>query len=243
MRRTLTVLIYLALALATSGAEVRQVRRHSKVSEGKRPLFMLTDVDVYSSKADEHYILVRDEGTAEQWVLKSAVDFARHESSYEVTDVRGEIFIRFSTPLQFSGDTREEYFAEYRANPALLAAVDPLVVFETGGASRSAKESLWNDPENARAWRSEFRRQMNPNLLEAIERMRPLYGQLPASMFYEMFIHRLLYGDEARTAHAAPVVRVEPDCGFDATFGFDCTDRQQKRISEAKKRGELLREY
>src|SRR5690348_12586043 len=96
----------LLFASVTLGRPVSQLRQHFIARDGDQPVaFTLTEVDILSSDVDETYILIRDEGTSEQWILYSRNDYDRHRSSYEIRDIRGDLFLRMSSPLEFGGKT------------------------------------------------------------------------------------------------------------------------------------------
>jgi len=241
MRRYLAVLLLFMPHHLSAAAP--PTREHKDVYDGtKRAMWTITEVNLPSSPRDEHWVLVRDVMLEEDWLFYRALDYEKHLVVYSVSDLRGEIFVRLKSPLDFSGDTREAFLAENQHNSALQAAVNAALTIETSASTHTGVETQWNDSSQLREWRSNLRRTMNPNLLDAIERLRPVLQKAPLSPFYDVFIARLLY--EPATADARiTIVPASPDCSFDAAFGFDCTDEQVELIDDARTRGKILRFY
>jgi hypothetical protein len=247
MLSPMTLFCAAALLCSTTAiaTEATQNRRHIAALDATgRARFTMTEIESMDSSNDQQVILLRDEGTAETWILSNRISYADHESAYEIHDVTGDRFLRLTSPLEFGGSTREEFIAEYRSNRPLMEVEDPLLTIETPGNSRTARESEWNEDANARRWRSDLRRGMNPALLDAMERMRGLFDRLPMSLFNKMLFRRVLYpGGADKHLAIANIVVLNPDCAFDALFNHDCTDEQKRRIEAATEAGERLARY
>jgi len=240
---TLTLLITLvndfAAAEARKPAQIRH--RYVGTSTSGKVTFEVTEVEVSADNADETYVLIRDTELNDEWILKSQMDYDQHESRYEMSDVRGEVYVRQTATIEFDGHTRAEFLAALQSNSVLRQTINPLTTVRAGGATRTALEAEWQNRENLRLWRSEIRRAMNPGLLEAMERLRPLLSDKPFETFQPLF-EVVLYS--SRTSDMAVKIRAAaPDCAFDDSFGFPCTDHQKKRIADAVKAGATLTKY
>jgi len=223
----------LALVLLLMTEDARPpvtMRTHYVVNDARGVAFTITDINEITDTTNHSYALIRDERDAQQWIVENAVDFEKKTSIHELRDLRGEIFLRVSYPMNTPGRTRADAH-ELIENAALGRSMDELITMETPGVERIAKQSQWDDYGNLDRWRSEFRRNMNPVLLEAIERMRPLFDS-DLLLIEGMLWSRLLHGerDPEDGVHVTPA---KPDCVFDRSFGFDCTEQNKKNAEKA----------
>jgi hypothetical protein len=232
--RTATACVLLAIRCVLGAAEVSEFREHGELHDAGSHVYTFTTVTRVDAEVTrgEQFVLLRDERTNERWILHSVEDYARKQLIHEISDVKGETYLRITQPLEpildLTAEANRERVRKFDKQPVRI---------ETQGATRTASKSEWEQPENKRAWRSELRRSMSFDLIEAIERLRIVRFTNPIGIYYSSLMVHVLYdgkGDEGPVT----VERPDADCAFDASFGFRCTKAQLEGLEKRRTDGE-----
>jgi hypothetical protein len=236
-----------ALAADLDGASRQPVewRSHSTVDDAHgNVLYVLTDIHRVRDAGGATVLLVYDKSTGQQFVMTRHYDIENHRSLMQVADVAGKKYFRQWYPLPSAAKTREELTAELESNPRLFDVADPVVTLETTAASHTARASELTRIDPHARWVSELRESLDPSFLEGLERMRAsLFGTAVGATFYSTLTSYLFHGGCAPAADDAHVMAEFPDCGFDKSFGFDCSDLQKERIAKAREEKRALAHY
>lgn len=242
------VALTLVAALAGQGSanapeRSKEFRRHFvAVTKKGTSLYQLTVITELRKDEARHFVLIED-AQGNDYLLSHVWDYSRQESQYELRDLRRKVFVRATHSYPYKSRTREETIAEAKAHPEL--AKDLSLTIETPGTIRTAKESEWRDPEAAREWRSEIRESLDPAFLEALERMRGglFHGEPIMDTFCSIVIQFVLHGANCESTELLELRPATPDCLFDASFGYACSDRQKERVADGEAQKKLLDVY
>jgi hypothetical protein len=221
------VLLFFSLVATDTQRPSTEIRKHFEVTNRRDVVYTITSIRRGSA---ESLVLLRDNESHEQWVIQASSDEVN--ASYLLRDVRYEVWLK-AEYTQRAGQPEP--------TPSSASTVLELTI-ETGGVRRQALLDDWDASDRSIAWRSELRRATAPALLEAMERMRPLYDLEVFARFYDRVASRLLYGTKAHDS-AMTVRAAAADCGFDRSFGFECSDAQAARVRAAAKARKQLDQY
>jgi hypothetical protein len=240
----LSLTAFLAVQDPGSPSEVgKEFRRHfAAVTKKGAELYKLTVITELRKAEARHFVLIRD-SNGHDYLLSHVWDYSRQESLYELRDPGRKIFVRTTYAYPYKSRTREETLAEGKAHPEL--AKDLSLTIETPGTIRTAKESEWRDQEVAREWRSQIRESLDPDFLEALERMRGglFHGEPTMDMFCSIVMQFVLHGADCENTDFLELHTAPPDCLFDASFGYACSDRQKERVANGESEKKLLDTY
>jgi hypothetical protein len=234
-------------ASAVTGASHTPVgwRAHLSVNDARGDvLYVLTDIHHVDDSGGSTELLILDKTTDQRFVMTSKYDIEHHRSVMQISDVTGKKYLRRSYALPSAAKTRDELSAESERNPQVFELADSLITIETPASSYTAHESeLSGNARNGR-WVSDLRESLDPAFLEALERMREsLFGTTTAERFYSTLAKFVFHGGCSPDAATAKVVAETPDCSFDKSFGFPCSDRQVERIRKAEEEKTTLDHY
>jgi hypothetical protein len=207
-------------------------------------LYVVTDMHYVDNAGGRSEVLVLDKLTDQRFVMTRKYDVENHRSLMQIADVAGKKYVRRWYPLPSAAKTRDELSAELEANPRLFDIADPIFTLETPGSSYTTRESELPKADTPARWVSDIRESLDPAFLEGLERMRAsLFGTTLAEPFYSTLARYLFHGGCPPPSAAATIVEEFPDCGFDKSFGFACSDRQIERITKAREEKRTLDHY
>lgn len=242
-------LLFLAFfAVMTRGADVPakpvEYRQHTilRSPEDKSLHFEVTEIVRVTDDMDENELLVNDTQHG-QFILTRRTTFADQEVSHTISDVKKKEFVRSSFKMPFSAKTRKETMAESAQNPDLKMLPALITVTTNGGEWRSVDAGA-GEWQRLRDLRYSVRQTVPFHLLEAIERMRGSVFATPiGSVFYSLVGKYVVYqtADDAKLELEA--VPAPPDCNFDESFGYPCSEAQTRRVKAAADSGETLTRY
>ncbi len=248
----------LASFLAAPGVFAQVVERSNPVNDGK-PIEWRTHYEARDPKSgvaykmteitqlpneteDRHYTLVEDAASRERLIVKYSMNFFDHEVVVEVTDLDTRETASASSPVPYKSITRSGALDEIHKNPVLRNWRVPSITVNVNGVKETASEGEWLS-KSIRDKRSALRKAASPQFLERLERLRsvgtpdsPLFPVCSNILLY------LLYNETCKT----PDVHTEnaqPDCAFDSSFRFDCSQKSKDRIAKAKENGEKIERY
>ena len=233
------ILILLAQAADVGVPPAREFRRHFEATTRKGTfLYEVTVITRTKPDEDQHIVLIED-SEGNDYRLTHTRSYFKQETEYEFRDVKRKTWVRTIYAYPFKSRTRDETVAEATKSPKLDI---PLTV-ETPSAARTAKESEWNEAENARQWTGEIRESLDPVFVEAIERMRGglFVGHPIMENFCRIVVRYVLHANDCSSTSHMELKPAQPDCLFDASIGFACSEKQKQRVSDAAAAGtELL---
>jgi hypothetical protein len=144
-------------------------------------------------------------------------------------------FIRFKFFLPWTATTQAGTIEEGQKHPELLDAPTRFE-FSVAGGGTFAGSSLagWEDPRSQREWRSHLRSMLAPQFLEAVETMQS-EGFFVTSLGsgHAELVRWILYRVECDATSDLKVEPATPDCDFDSSAGFDCSEKQKVREEKA----------
>jgi hypothetical protein len=212
-----------------AGWEWRQhfVLRDTKT---KSVLYEVTEIGRGDDDTDETHVLVTDVVHG-RYILERLSAFADQKVSFTICDVGRKEYATAAFKLPFAAKTREGVLRESAQHVELKFVPTPLTLTTNG------------DWERLRQTRYLVRRTVPLNLLEAVERMRgTVFATAIGSAFYSVVGRYLVYQD-GEEGFKVEMVPAPPDCDFDKSFGYPCSDRQRKRVDAGAKAGERLDRY
>jgi hypothetical protein len=119
-----------------------------------------------------------------------------------------------------------------------------IVTLDTNGGKWEAVETEWQTTDRLHQLRTEVRRSMNPTLLEGIERMRSMaLGTDEIEPLAKMVTTYIVHGAEGEINVSLVDTTAAPDCEFDKSFGYACSDRSLERIKKAAEQHRPIQEY
>ena len=234
LRLLIVVLSMLAFSTEVFAADFR---RHFTVKNGEAVL-QITEIKDLSEEAHKTHWLVRDtEGR--DFVVSESINFTIQKSEYEVRDLQRKSFIRVSFDRPYKAKTRSETLA---SEPEVENVVS--LKYEAGDAVIFASEAELGELERADRLTAQLRRNMDPHLLDAIERMAALWKVETFAAVSAILINPALRYHECLPA-AGSEARAKPDCDFDGSFGveFRCSAASKAKISEAAANGSAITYY
>jgi hypothetical protein len=241
MRYASLLFLVVLTSLGAGASEFRM--RTDFVGPGNRIHYEVVEVVKMSDEEESNSLFVRDSSTNDRFVLKRVHNYADHQVSWTISDVKNESFIRVSFSTPFTSKTREETLREGREHPN-LTTLPAILTLETNGGRWGAVDSAWEEWAELRSLRHEVRTLMSFHLLEGIERMRDsVLAHQKGSAFMQRVARFALYDTKDDQASALKPVRAMPDCELDRSFGMPCTETQQKRVKSAAAEGRLLEHY
>jgi hypothetical protein len=219
-------------------------RQHFAVGSGGAVSFEFTVISDLTEERFEIVLLVRDPEHGDV-LMRTVNAFAEKRSVYRISDVKERTFIESEvagSPL--TSTTISELLREARANPQLFETAPGRVTLRTNGGEWEDFETNPVDREARRRLRHRIRPTIDFFLLEAIERMRgTLFLTTQAAFYFDVIGQYVLYDSVSSEQTVVEAVRQPPDCGFDESFGFACTDEQLKKIRDAAAEGKELVAY
>jgi hypothetical protein len=226
-------------------AQTPDTRHHFEVfdEEQDNVVYDVTEIIKSSEQSSESNVLVRDAGLGE-FVIQRIRSFKEQTITYRINDVKNRTFIEASAKMPFAAKTRQETLQEGRQTN--LGDLPAIVTIETNGGRWDSVESEWEDRAALRQFRHRLRQSVDSFLLEAIERMRGTPLTSVVDTFYSLIGQLVIYGPPGGDAAVPPFVKVrevDPDCAFDAHFGFPCSAKQLERVTKAAKTGKTLPQY
>jgi hypothetical protein len=238
----LSLIFALLAQVADVGVQpAREVRRHFVATTQKgATLYEVTVITRTKPDEDQHVVLIED-AEGNDYQLTHIRSYLKQETEYELRDVRRKTWVKTIYAYPFKSRTRDETIAEAKASPRLDI---PLTV-ETPAAARTAKESEWKEVDNARQWTGEIRESLDPVFVEAIERMRGglFVGEAIMENFCHIVVRYVLHANDCSNAGNMDLRPAQPDCLFDASMGFACSEKQKQRVSDAVDSGKELTHY
>ena len=236
-------LLGLSPGIFAAGVELRN--RYNVVSADKRVQYEMAEVMRLSDTEESITVLVRDVATGDRYVLQRLKSYTEQTVVYKISDPKGESSIQTSFSLPFTKRTRLEALQEARDNPQ-LAAEPVIVTIETNGGTWSGVSTTWDEWAELRKLRHDIRSVTSFYLLEGIERMRGSVFAQPSAQAFDTIVARFVVYDTDTTGKedaGLQSVVVMPDCDFDESFGFPCTDAQQKIVRKARESGKVPQRY
>jgi hypothetical protein len=191
---------------------------------------------------DENLVLLIDDMTGDRLLFRYVMSFFDQEKTVEITDLDTKEFAIARNPLPFKSLTRKGAADERKANPALRELKISRMTFGINGVEFTASEDEWRSPA-ARDKVSAIRRAASAAFLEKLERLRVIFaGDTPIAPFCYSVLRYVFY-NEACSRPGVEAKPVPPDCAFDSSFHYNCSDRQKERIAAALQTGRTLERY
>lgn len=222
---------------------------YSSVRADGRPFYVVTFIRHLTDEVSDEVALVKD-WKGESWRLRVLDDFARQTVVHEIAHLPSGEYVRLSFKLPLKAKTRMEAIAE--AHPQIgdkqspIMTTDPPITIATRLVSRTAAESEWKNRELSADWRSDVRTSLSTLFLDGIERMRETlirHGRGLES-FGDTLLPMLSHSGPCESTNTySKIVELPPDCDFDKELGRPCSEKQEKRIEEAAKKGIPLKIY
>jgi hypothetical protein len=223
------------------GDENRQsdFRRHFEViGPAGDVLYEVTEIIRLADDTHSSFMLVRDTGHGD-FVMRNVWTFENQVAITRISDLKDRAFVQMAATMPFQSKTRLETMAEAKGNP-WYAEVPLVVKMETNGGRWDSLETDIKESQMLRRIRHDLRRTVDFFLPEAIERMRDsLFGIAEGEPYLAMLARYVIYdvGSEDASQVGIKTGDAIPNCGFDQSFGFPCTEKQKERVAKAAKSG------
>lgn len=194
------------------------------------------------AEAWDRYLVLFRSSDGDEVVLEQGIDFAAKKFEVVIRDVRGDDWIKLWMLVPYAGDTRSTALRGVDQNLKLYETMSDYVTFETNGGEWGGFEKDWVGKEKRR-FTIQLRQAVPFRLLDLIERTRgTVYAAEKVGVGSNTLLGYLLY--ERDCASKPPVVHAAiPDCGFDKSFGFPCSERQQENVAKAVEAQHALKRY
>lgn len=247
MTRRRYLLAMLAVAgtlLFRSETHAAEWRKHWEALDPKTGIaYEMTEITMLPDESqDIMYVLLEDSVSGDRLIIRHTMDYFKHEASMEVTDVQTKEWFRASIPLPYKSISRREVVAELKANPALRQQSVDSITISCNGVEATASEADWLSYKT-RELRSNVRRAASALFLERLERLRVVVTpDSPLHHLCTSVLRYVLYNERCAT----PVVRTTtapPNCDFDGSFKFSCSQKQKEKIARALKDNQKLDTY
>lgn len=225
--------------LAEEKRPAADVRRHFEViGPSDDILYEATEIVRLTDDTDAMFMLIRDTGHGD-FVMRRIWTFENQAIVTRISDVKDRTFVQTTGTMPFQSKTRLETLAEGRRNPRLM---DVPVVFqmETNGGRWDSVETDLKETAVLRRLRHDLRQTMDFFLLEAIERMRGSFlGVAEGEAYFPMLADYVIYDLDPEDNEKAGIKTRDamPNCSFDQSFGFPCSEKQKERAGKALKSG------
>jgi hypothetical protein len=145
--------------------------------------------------------------------------------------------------MPFTAKTRVGTLRESDQNRNLKMISALLTVTTNGGEWRGA-DSDTKEWQRLREVRHLIRPTISFYLLEGIERMRgAIFGTVAGNAYYGMVAQYALYDTADDFKLDLEELPHPPDCAFDKSFGYPCSEAQLTRIRKANESGKVLDHY
>jgi hypothetical protein len=242
--RRLSVLVIAALLTSVSAQAAETERRERLVlKDAKNSIhFEVTRIVRTSDDRDHEIALVLDRGYGKV-ILERDHSFAKQLVIHRITDPKRETYIesRFGQP--FTSTNRADTLEEARQHPELVD-VPVTMTLSTNGGEWTGLETNWREWGELREVRRRVRASLSFSLLEAIERMRDsVFATRVGDGFYLLVAKYALYDPPERAPSKLILESAIPDCDFDKSFGYPCSEKQLKRAAASAKENVRPRFY
>lgn len=205
-------------------------------------LYTVTHINSVSQAETKEAFLIRDR-FKNSYVFSNHSDFFRQMTKYEIRDLKRKNLMTVTLKFPFKSKTLDGTIKEARAKPELAEVPVPMTV-EVVGLSKTVTDRALEDADMLREMRSDFREVIDPMLLEAIETMRDdLFPLLPFATYCSHLSPFILHGQPCGDNARVEVKAVEPDCSFDAGFGYACNEKQKQIANQAKEKQKSTETY
>jgi hypothetical protein len=204
--------------------------------------YRVTSIVRITDEAMAEFVLIDDlqHGT---FLLEHHTSFPDDSTSYTIWDAKKKEFARASFDMPYMAKTWKGVRDESRRNPALYTAT-ALLTIQTNGGEWLTSETEWKDWARMRDLRRAIRQTVPFFLLEAVERMRgTIFATSVGTGYYDVIGRYLVYQPADTTPAELQEFAAAPDCAFDKSFGYPCTDAQLARIKGAAETGKSLPLY
>jgi hypothetical protein len=233
-----------AADLAPASPQTRETRSHHVLQDDKGSVhYELSSITRVGSDFFQKSLLVRDVDHGDV-IMEHRTVYGDGVATTTVSDVKRKSFIRASFPLPSAAKTVADARKEDDLNPE-LANASVILTLTTNGGEWSAIESEWQVWSALRTLRRSIRATMPTFLMEAFERMRGTVFETSNGRYYYSALARFVLYDSADDDSRSTLIEraAMPDCEFDETFGFPCSDAQVKLIKAATEEKKLLHRY
>jgi hypothetical protein len=239
------VVATLVIVLYAAGAAAQFVdnRQHFEVIDNsEKPIvrYVVTHVfALHGSTEDRDVFLVRD-ANGDRLRFRITTDYLNQTKLREITDLDTKEFARTTAHMPYKTASRDTTVAAMRRERATGKPAPWPVEFTLNGVT---VEGLYESdpPEDWRDSRSMLRAAASSAFLERLERLRPLLGTKPLSSMCAGMFRWFVY--EESCASDSIVRPLQPDCAYDAEFGFPCSEQQKQRVRAAEDEGRKLQRY
>jgi|GEM_PF-6240848 len=242
----LGVIMFHGPAVIAQSDTLRSVewRSHSVAHDPSGANYRMTEIEQLPNEfEDRMYVLIQDAATGDRLSALYVINYLDHEVAVTVTDLDTKEVATSRNPLPFKSITRDGVVAEARKDPAIRTLRIDAVTIGINGVEQTAGENDWLSPRT-RDQRSTVRKAASPQFLERLERLRPLAAaESPVQQVFSHLLRYLLSGTACTAQTGLQTESAEPDCEFDASFHFPCSQKAKDRITAAKKKGEKIERY
>lgn len=251
--------VAIAVLLITTGAlelsaeeKVIESRKHFTISRADGvPLGRATAVYRSAPTWFRSVVLFRA-AIGDELVLEDMSDYKAKTLEWTIRNMKGDAWITARVALPFSGTTAAEAYAEFQDTQAqIFKLMRPELEFETNAGSWKGSETDWAGDARLEITK-QLRMGTSFDLLETIERSVDSafvnLGEVGLDLDDDLardeplILQYLLYrprcGQNASKAEFAV-----PDCDYDESFGFPCSEKQLARVKTAKETGETPERY
>jgi hypothetical protein len=238
------VLIVAVLASGAGEAQTSERRQHFAVNDQASGLaYRITKIDQTPNETETREIfLVEDVAVGDRFIVTDRRDYLNQTREVEVADVELKEKAIATIQFPFKSATRVDTIDEMRAAKKAGTLPQNLpVTIDINGVSVAASETEWTS-DRSRDNRSKVRRAASSAFLDRLERLRPILGSHGELSNVCRFLLALVLNHEPCRGPVKFDV-AQPDCEFDSSFRYGCSDAQKRRIAKARQSEKVLTSY
>lgn len=237
MRKKMLVLFSFLAATslaASSEAAENEMRTHYVVADRNRlPVYRATVITTSDENAGVETCLLSDVSGE-----RVRIDIRRNHVSHLLIaeySVNNAPPVKVKVDLPFKSMTRSGNAHEYNTQPELREKEIPFTI-ESNGKMLKTAEREWKSGPNKANVRAQAKSLVGTHLAATMTKLRsvlafpPLAGACSTLSF-------VTDGVKCAGSTALSIAVVQPDCDFDATFGFPCSAAQAQRANSHRRRG------
>ena len=230
-----TIVRYLTLLFATINAATLHARppmemRQHYIVFGATEKYVATYIEFANDTLTRNTTLLNDQNSGALYRLEMTTNYATGVTEYRLTDLASKEWVAARYTIPTAGKAR----ASAQAEIARMAKEGKIlkVTMYTAKASEELDEHAWRE-RSSETERSRIKGSLSPRMLAAVTSLQrvasiPLLEAYCSQLLAPLMAHNCLRSPDIKFA------QLPPNCGFDAKFGEQCSEKQQAKALAVK---------
>jgi hypothetical protein len=234
--RYLATLLLATINVATLHARPPMEMRQHYIVFGATEKYVATHIEFANDTLTRNTTLLNDQNSGALYRLEMTTNYATGVTEYRLTDLASKEWVATRYTMPTAGKDR----ASAQAEIARMAKEGKIVkvTMYTAKASEELDERAWHE-RSSEAERSRITGSLSPRMLAAVASLQRV-ASIP---LLEAYCSQLLAPLTAQNCLRSPDIKfaqLPPNCGFDAKFGEQCSEKQQaKALAVVKNSGNV----